>query len=50
MRQHIDDAFDGKRIAGVDARDAALGDRRGNDAGMGEAGDFELAGIFCARR
>ena len=47
MCEHIDHACNGKRIAGVDARDAAPGYSRGNDTGMGEAGDFELAGIFC---
>ena len=38
MREHIDDACNGKRLARVDARDAALGDGGGNDAGMGEVG------------
>ena len=46
MRQHVDHAFNGKRLARVDARDAALGDRGRNDAGMREAGRIELAGIF----
>src|SRR3954469_22584727 len=46
MCQHIDYACNGKRIAGVDAPDAAPGYSRGNDTGMGKAGDFELAGIF----
>src|SRR3954447_14580088 len=46
MCEHIDHACNGKRLACVDARDSAPGDGRGNDTGMGEVGDFELAGIF----
>ena len=46
MCEHVDHACNGKRLASVDARDAPLAIVDGNDTGMGEAGDFELAGIF----
>jgi hypothetical protein len=46
MRQHVDHAFNGKRLARVDARDAALGDGGCNDAGMRKTGRIELAGVF----
>src|SRR5262249_5162813 len=39
-------AFDAQRLAGVDALDASLGDRRGDDAAVGEAGRIEFGGIF----
>jgi hypothetical protein len=41
MREHVDDARNGKRLARVDARDATLGDRGGNDAGMREPGRID---------
>ena len=44
--EHVEHALDAQRLAGVDARDAALGDGRVDDAAIGEAGDVELAGIF----
>ena len=47
MRQHGEHALDAHGRAGVDARDAALGDRRADDAAMGQAGNVELGGIFC---
>src|SRR5204862_1010533 len=46
VRQHVDDAFDGKRATGVDARDAALRNGGGDDAAISETGDVELAGIL----
>ena len=49
MREHVDHACNGERLARVDTRDAAFGDRRRNDAGMRETGRVELAGVFrCA--
>ena len=35
--EDVDHAFDRKRRAGVDVRNASLGDRRGDDAGIGQA-------------
>ena len=37
VRQHVEHAGDAQRLAGVDARDAALGDGGGDDAAIGEA-------------
>ena len=47
VRQHGEHAFDAHGRAGVDVRDAALGNRRADDAPMGEAGNVELGGILC---
>ena len=46
MREHVDHAFNRKRLARVDTGDPALGDRGCHDAGMREAGCIELAGVF----
>src|SRR6516162_6109995 len=46
MRQHIDYAFNGKRRARVDARDAALGDGRCDATDVDAPGGIELAGVF----
>jgi hypothetical protein len=46
VRQHVDHARNTLRRAGVDARDAALGDGRADHARVGKAGHIELAGIF----
>src|SRR5258707_8585756 len=46
VREHINHACDGERIAWINARDTALGDGGGNNAGMRKAGCIELAGIF----
>src|SRR2546423_12750403 len=46
MREDVDHAFNGKRLARVDACDAALCDRGCNDARMCEAGRIELGRVF----
>ena len=46
VREHVNDALDGKRLVHIDARDPALGDGACNEAGMREAGCIELAGVF----
>ena len=46
--QDIENAFDTQRRAYVDARDAALGDRRGDDGAVNESRGVEFAGIFRA--
>ena len=47
MREHVNHAFDGKRLARVDARDATPGNGGCHDAGVREARRIELTGIFC---
>ena len=46
MGENGEHAFDAKRFARVDARDATPGDGRGDDAAIGEAAFVELAGIL----
>ena len=44
MAEHVDHASDAQRLAGIDARDAALGDAGCDHAAMGEAGAKGEAG------
>lgn len=46
MRENVEHAFDAQRVARVNVRDAALGDRRCHDGGVDEAIDIVLAGIL----
>ena len=46
MGENVEHAFDAQRLACVDTRDAALGDRRLDDSRVGEAVGVVFAGIF----
>jgi hypothetical protein len=46
MGQHVDHAVDPQRLAGVDARDAALGDGGGDHGTMRERGRVELGRVL----
>src|SRR6516164_819215 len=50
MRENVEHAFDAQRLAHVDARDAAFGDRRRDDGRVGKAVDIMFAGIFGGAR
>jgi len=46
VRKDIDHAVDAQRLARVDARDAALGDARRDDASVNEIACVEFASVF----
>ena len=46
MREHIEHAFDCKRIRGIDSLDAAFGDRGRDHEAVGKPGQIVFAGVF----
>jgi hypothetical protein len=46
VRNHVDNALDAQPGAALDSGDAALRDRRRDDAPVRKPGDIELGGVF----